>query len=147
MRRLVPDEERLTIFRIFAHSDWLAHIVFAILLASIVATIVVWAAQGIALARGRGAWLASALAYLSAVVVTAPLLAFVRAIYEVAKVCMGLVNVTPAPDLVMLAPAFAEAAMFLLVGALSAAVASAARGHLLIMSHAPLRAGIGDKLR
>ncbi len=146
MRRLVPDEERLTIFRIFAHSDWLAHIVFAILLACIAATIIVWVVQGVALARGRGAWLDSALAYLSAVVVTAPLLAFVRAAYEVAKVCMGLVNITPAPDLVMLAPAFAEAAMFLLVGALSAALASAARGHLLIMFHAPRGGGAADKL-
>lgn len=138
-RQLVPDEERLTILRVFAHSDWLAQIVFAILLASIVATLVVWAAQAFALARGRTAWRDSALAYLSAIVVTAPLLAFVRAIYEVMKVCLGLVNVRPAPDLVMVAPALAEAAMFLLVGALAAALAGAARGHLLIITHAPAR--------
>lgn len=139
VRRLVPDEERLTLLRIFTHSDWLAQIVFAVLLAAIVATIIVWAVQWIALARGRRAWRDSALAYLSAVIVTAPLLAFVRAIYEVMKVCLGLVNVRPAPDLTMFAPAFAEAAMFLLVGTLAAALASAARGHLTIMFHAPVR--------
>lgn len=137
--RLVPDEERLTILRVFTHSDWLAHVVFAILLASIIATLIVWASQALAMARGREAWRDSALAYLSAVVVAAPLLAFVRAIYEVMKVCLGLVNVRPAPDLVMFAPALAEAAMFLLVGALAAAIAAAARGHLLILTHAPAR--------
>ena len=139
-RELVPSEERLTILRVFAHSDWLGHTVFAILLLSIAATIIVWAAQWIALSSGRAAWLESALAYLSAVVVTAPLLGFVRAIYELMKVCFGLVNVRPAPDLVMVAPAFAEAAMFLLVGALSAAIAAAGRGHLTIMLRAPARA-------
>ncbi|WP_312162099.1 hypothetical protein [Phenylobacterium sp.] len=139
IRQLVPDEERLTLLRVFTHSDWLAHIVFAILLASIVATIIVWAAQALAVARGRGAWRESALAYLSAIIIAAPLLAFVRAIYEVMKVCMGLVNVRPAPDLVMFAPALAEAAMFLLIGALAAAIAAAARGHLLILIHAPPR--------
>jgi hypothetical protein len=84
------------------------------------------------LRRGVTEGLERGLAFLSAVVVTAPLAGLVRAAYELMKVSLGLVNLRPTPGLIELAPAFAEAAMAILLGACTAALAAAARGHLLM---------------
>jgi hypothetical protein len=118
--------------RVILHADWLAQMVFAAMAAAIFGALVAWAVQQVRLRRGQAQGLESALAFLSGLVITAPFLGLTRAAYELMKACLGLVNLRPTPDLVALAPAFAEAAMAILLGALTAAVAAAARGHLLM---------------
>ena len=109
------------------------------MLVAMAAAAVVWAVELIRLRRGPSPSLEGGLAFLSALVVTAPLLGATIAAYDVLKVCLGLVNYRPTSDLVMLAPAFAEAAMGVFLGLLTATIAAALRGHLLIVAHIRLR--------
>jgi hypothetical protein len=128
----IPAEQRLTPARVILHALPEFKIVFIGLLAAMVAAIAVWAVQQVRLRGSQPPSPEGGLAFLSALAATAPLLGATIAAYDLLKVCLGLVNMRPTPDLVMIAPAFAEAAMAVFLGLLAAAVASAARGHLLM---------------
>ena len=129
---LVPPEQRLTLVRVFEHGDPLTKLVFGGLMVATVAALGVWLVQQLRIRRAPPASLARSLDFLSMLVVAAPLFGLTRAAYEVMKVCMGLVNLRPAPDLVMLAPAFAEASMSILLGVCTAAIAATLRGALMV---------------
>jgi hypothetical protein len=129
----IPADQRLTPARVILHALPEFKIVFIGLLAAVVAAVAVWAVQQVRLRRSQPPSPEGGLAFLSALAATAPLMgATIIAAYDLLKVCLGLVNMRPTPDLVMIAPAFAEAAMAVFLGLLAAAVASAARGHLLM---------------
>ena len=129
---LVPPEQRLTLVRVFEHGDPLTKLVFAGLILATAAALGVWLVQQLRIRRASPASLARSQDFLSMLVVAAPLFGLTRAAYEVMKVCIGLVDLRPAPDLVMLAPAFAEASMAVLLGVCTAAIAATLRGALAI---------------
>jgi hypothetical protein len=135
MLHVVPPDQKLTLLRVVLHAMPGFRVAMIGLLVAITAAVVVWAVELIRLRRNLSPSLPGGLAFLSTLVVTAPLLGATIAAYDVLKVCLGLVNFRPTSDLVMLAPAFAEAAMGLFLGLLTATVAGALRGHLLIVAH------------
>ncbi|MDB5457541.1 MAG: hypothetical protein JWP92_3126 [Caulobacter sp.] len=131
MLHLVPADQRLALGGVILHARLEFQFAFVGLLAATVAALAVWAVQRVRLGRGQPP--EGGLAFLSALVAAAPLLGLTIAAYNLLKVCMGLVNFRPTPDLVMLAPAFAEATLAVFLGLLTAAVAAVARGHLLMV--------------
>lgn len=134
MLQVVPPEQRLTLTGVVMHARLEIRIVLIGLLVATVAAIVVWAVQQL---RDGPSSRARGLAFLSTLVVTAPLLGLTIAAYDLLKICLGLANFRPTPDLVMIAPALAEGAMAGFLGLLTASVAAALRGHLLVAGARP----------
>ena len=135
MLHVIPVAQKLTLVRVILHAMPAFRVAMIGLLIAMAAAVVVWAVELIRLRRGPSLSLPGGLSFFSTLVVTAPLLGATIAAYDVLKVCLGLVNYRPTSDLVMLAPAFAEAAMGVFLGLLTATVAAALRGHLLIVAH------------
>jgi hypothetical protein len=128
-----PDAQLLTLPRIIAHANPPIRLLMVALVIVIIATVALWLWR---ILRGRGAAQQDkgAIAFMSAVVLAAPLLGFAAAAFDLLKVCLGILNDLPTPGFFALVPAFAEAAFASFLGLLAASIAAVAHGHLTVRS-------------
>jgi hypothetical protein len=117
--------ERLNLIGVYAHASPLMKVVLFGLTAAVVAAVAVWAIQALGRGRHRGG-----VAYLSAQAAAAPLFGLFGMTYALLSGFIGIANVRPAPNLTVLAPGLAEAALSLGLGLLAAAIATVGRHYL-----------------
>jgi len=122
--QLVPPEQRLHLVRVVEHALPLFQVVMVGMVLATIAAIVLWAVCQLRLLRDRSSPVDGALAFLSGLVVAAPLFGAAIAAYTLLHVSLGIANLRPTPSLIVLAPGFAEGALALFLGLLTAAVAS-----------------------
>ncbi len=126
----VPIDQRLDLLKVMAHATPLMQAVMFLMIAAALACLAVWARQAIAARQPGPARADSALAFLGGVLVAAPLFAFASAAYEMLHMSLGIANLRPIPDLIDLAPGFAEMSLLVFLGFVASGVAAAARAHL-----------------
>ncbi|MFL5295011.1 MAG: MotA/TolQ/ExbB proton channel family protein [Phenylobacterium sp.] len=134
---VVPPAERLSLVPMFAHAHPLVQVALAILVLAIFASLALWIGQLTPRARRP----ASALAALTAIAASAPLLGFAAGAYGVMDMFIGIANVRPVPSLSILAPGFAEAMLCVTLGLLAATLATGGRHHLKARLQAVLAEG------
>jgi biopolymer transport protein ExbB/TolQ len=127
---VVPLAERITLTDVFAHASLPMQVLLTGLLAATLAAVVVWFLQLGKLSRRRSDGVAGAIAYLSALAASAPLIGLFGVGWAMLACSIGIANVRPTPTLTVLAPAFAEASLSICLGLLAAAVAAIAHRHL-----------------
>lgn len=115
---------RLTLIDIFAHAQPVVQVFMFLMFVLLIAAVAVWAGQ---LSGRRGA---RGETVLSSVLVAAPLLGLTAAAYGLLDMSIGIANVSPEPNLTILAPGFAEASLCILLGLLAASLAAVFRAHL-----------------
>ena len=121
----IAPAERLNLIGVYAHASPTMKVVLFGLTAAILAAVVVWARQALGQGQGR-----RSLAYLSAQAAAAPLFGLFGLSYALLSGFIGISNVRPAPNLTILAPGLAEAALSLGLGLLAAAIATVGYHHL-----------------
>jgi biopolymer transport protein ExbB/TolQ len=122
----IAPAERLNLIGVYAHASPTMKVVLFGLTAAVIAAVVVWARQALGRGQGRGA----GLAYLSAQAAAAPLFGLFGVSYALLSGFIGISNVRPTPNLTILAPGLAEAALSLGLGLLAAAIATVGYHHL-----------------
>lgn len=127
---VVPPSERLTILGVFADASLEMKLVFAILLISVVAAVVVWATSLPKVGKADAKGLAGALGRLRIVRSAATPLGLLGASYVLFSGFLGISNVRPAPTITVMAPGWAEAALAVMLGLLATTVAVACERHL-----------------
>jgi hypothetical protein len=121
----IAPAERLNLIGVYAHASPTMKVVLFGLTAAVIAAMVVWARQALGRGQGRGG-----LAYLSAQAAAAPLFGLFGVSYALLSGFIGISNVRPTPNLTILAPGLAEAALSLGLGLLAAAIATVGYHHL-----------------
>jgi hypothetical protein len=114
----------LTLIDIFAHAKPVVQVFLFLMIVLLIAAVAVWVGQ---LSGRRGA---RGETVLSSVLVAAPLFGLTAAAYGLLDMSIGIANVSPEPNLTILAPGFAEASLCILLGLLAASLAAAFRAHL-----------------
>ena len=123
---VLPVEQRLNLLSVLSHAKPVVLVFMFLMVLMLVAAVAVWISQ---LAQGRrSAGIGENV--LSSVLVAAPLFGLTAAAYDLLDMSIGIANVRPSPDLVVLAPGFAEASLCILLGLLAASLAAAFRAHL-----------------
>ena len=127
--QVLPIDQRLTLLKVLANAKPTVQLVWFGLFLAVLVSVAVWAVLA---APGRRAEdiARKGLAFLSAVLIAAPLFGFAAAAYDLLDMSIGIANVRPTPDLIVLAPGFAEASLCVLLGLLAAALAATFRAHL-----------------
>jgi hypothetical protein len=128
-----PDAQVLTLPRIIAHANPPIRLLMIALVIVTVATVALWLWR-VLRARDSAQQDRAAIAFMSAVVLAAPLLGFTAAAFDLLKACLGILNDLPTPGFFALVPAFAEAAFASFLGLLAASIAAVAHGHLTVRS-------------
>lgn len=127
---LVPASERLTILGVFGDASVEMKLIMALLLIGAVAALAVWALSlgkvGTADAKG----VAGALGRLRIVRSAGVPLGCLGAAYVMFSSFLGISNVRPTPDLTVVAPGLAEAALAIVLGLLATTVAVVCERHL-----------------
>jgi hypothetical protein len=121
----IAPAERLNLIGVYAHASPTMKVVLFGLTAAVIAAVVVWTRQALGRGQDRGG-----LAYLSAQAAAAPLFGLFGVSYALLSGFIGISNVRPTPNLTILAPGLAEAALSLGLGLLAAAVATVGCHHL-----------------
>jgi hypothetical protein len=127
---LVPVAERLSVGDVFADAAPEVQLVFALLLASTAAALVVWGASFGKVGKADAKGLAGALGRLRIVRSGGIPLGALAASYTLFSGFLGMANVRPTPSLSVLAPGWAEAALAVMLGLLATTVAVLCERHL-----------------
>jgi hypothetical protein len=117
----------LTLVEVFAHAQPVVKVFLFLMIVLLIAAVAVWAVQLSGRRSERGETI------LSSVLVAAPLLGLTAAAYGLLDMSIGISNVSPEPNLTVLAPGFAEASLCILLGLLAASLAAAFRAHLRLV--------------
>jgi hypothetical protein len=126
--QLVPIDQRLNLLKVLADAKPAIQVVVFGLALAVLTSVAVWAV----LAAGRRTEdvVRKGLAFLSAVLVAAPLFGLTAAVYDLLDISIGIANTRPEANLIALAPGFAEVSLCVLLGLLAASLAAAFRAHL-----------------
>jgi len=114
----------LTLVDIFANAKPVVKVFLFLTFVLLISAVAVWVGQLSGRRSERGE------AVLSSVLVAAPLFGLTAAAYGLLDMSIGIANVSPEPNLTILAPGFAEASLCILLGLLAASLAAAFRAHL-----------------
>lgn len=127
---VVPVSERLTVGVVFSDAAIPVQAAFAVLLASVIAAVAIWAMGLPKVGQADAKGLAGALGRLRIVRSGAAPLGFLAASYTLFSGFLGMANVRPTPTLAVLAPGWAEAALAVMLGLLATFVAVVCERHL-----------------
>ena len=127
---VVPVSERLTIGGVFADAAMEVQVAFAVLLASVIVAVVIWAMSLPKVGQADARGLAEALGRLRIVRAGAAPLGFLAASYTMFLGFLGMANVRPLPTVAVLVPGWAEAALAVMLGLLATFVAVVCERHL-----------------
>ena len=127
---VVPASERLTVGQVFADASPEMQAVFAILLISVAASLVIWGLGLPKVGKGDAKGLTAALGRLKIVRSAATPLGLLGASYVLFSGFLGIANVRPAPSITVMAPGWAEAALAVMLGLLATTVAVVCERHL-----------------
>lgn len=127
---VVPPAERLTFGDVFADASLLVQAVFAVLLVSALAAIVIWAMSLRQVRSGDARALATALGRLKIVRAMGTPLGALTAAYVLLYGFIGIANVRPTPSMAVMAPGWAEAALAVMLGLLATTIGVLCERHL-----------------
>ncbi|MEW5685797.1 MAG: hypothetical protein AB1942_12840 [Pseudomonadota bacterium] len=127
---LVPPAERLTFGDVFADASLIVQAVFAALIVSAVASVVIWAMSLGKVGKADAKGLAAALGRLKIVRAAGTPLGALTAAYVLLSGFIGIANVRPTPTMAVMAPGWAEAALAVMLGLLATTVGVLCERHL-----------------
>jgi hypothetical protein len=128
--KLVPPAERLSFGDVFADASVLVQTVFAVLIASAVAAVAIWAMGLGKVGKADAKGLAAALGRLKIVRAAGTPLGALAAAYVLLSGFLGIANVRPTPTMAVMAPGWAEAALAVMLGLLATTVGVLCERHL-----------------